>query len=202
MNKKSMSLHFENSEKWITWLKENHKKDILLDMIFYKKGSGKSSIEYKDALEIALCYGWIDSRIKKIDEIKYVRRFSKRTQKSRWSLVNQNLMEKLIKENKVLPEKIDDYNKARAKGLFETSEEKNNYKNMKIEIPQELIEKLKESKIAKHFFENLDEKSKFAYCMFIKEPKKEDTRNKRLDEMIRKLEEGWKLPYFRPVKKN
>ncbi len=198
MKKELITLHFENSEKWINWLKENYKKDISLDMIFYKKGSVKNSIKYKEAVEIALCFGWIDGRIKKIDEKKYIRRFSKRSQKSRWSIINQNLMEKLIKANKVLPEAVESYDKARANCLFETEEEKKIYKNMKIEVPLELINKLKESEKAKHFFENLDEKSKNAHSMFIREAKREETRNKRLDEMIKKLEEGWKLPYFRP----
>ncbi len=198
MKKELITLHFENSEKWINWLKENYKKDISLDMIFYKKGSGKSSIEYKEAVEIALCFGWIDTRIKKFDEKKYIRRFSKRSQKSRWSIINQNLMEKLIKANKVLPEAVEAFNKARTNGLFEIEEEKNNYKNKKVEIPVELIEKLKESEKAKHFFENLNERSKNAYLMFIKEPKKEEIRNRRLNDMMKKLEEGWLLPYFRP----
>lgn len=201
MNKKSASLYFENPGKWIDWLKENYKRDISLDMIFYKKGSGKHSIECKESLEIALCFGWIDSRIKKIDEKKYVRRFTKRSEKSRWLLVNQNLMQKLINTDKVLPEVIEAYNKAETNGLFETEEEKNNYKNKKVEAPVELIEKLKESKIAKHFFERLDEKSKKDYILFIREPKRVEIRNKKLDEMIKKLEEGRQLPYFRPNKK-
>ena len=90
----------------------------------------------------------------------------------------------MIRENRVLPEIFKAYEKAREEGLFQSEEEKARVKEMSVEIPQELKEKLKESEKAEEFFYTLNKRSQNAYSLFIREPKREKTRKKRLNEMI------------------
>ena len=93
-------LYFENSKDWRKWLKNNYEKETEVWLIFYKKESGYPTIEYEFAVEEALCYGWIDSIIKKIDNIRYARKFTPRKNNSKWSESNKTRTAKLIKDNR------------------------------------------------------------------------------------------------------
>ncbi len=96
-------LYIPNRAKWRKWLEKNHGKAKDIWLIYYKKHTGKSSITYNDAVEEALCFGWIDSTVKGIDKEKYAQRFSPRRSKSPWSPMNKERMRKLIKLKKVIP---------------------------------------------------------------------------------------------------
>ena len=85
----SEALFFKNGQEWRTWLKQNHAGKNAVWLIHYKKGSGKTGINYDEALEEALCFGWIDGKLKSIDEEKYVIRYSPRKTKSVWSKLNK-----------------------------------------------------------------------------------------------------------------
>ncbi len=86
----------KNADDWEKWLQKNHNSGNGVWLIQYKKGTEKYNISYEDALDHALCYGWIDSTIRPIDEEKYCRYFSKRNKNSAWSKVNKKKIEKLI----------------------------------------------------------------------------------------------------------
>ena len=87
-------LTFKNREAWRSWLAGNHDNEQEVWLKYYKKGTGIESIPYEDSVEEALCYGWIDSIIKKIDEECYVRKFTPRKENSKWSAVNVRRVEK------------------------------------------------------------------------------------------------------------
>jgi uncharacterized protein YdeI (YjbR/CyaY-like superfamily) len=93
--------YFEDKNAWETWLSENHDKAQNIWLIFYKKNSGISSLTHEQALEIALCWGWIDSTINKRDVDSYYLFFAKRNPKSNWSRVNKNKIEILLAANKL-----------------------------------------------------------------------------------------------------
>lgn len=104
--------YFPNKKAFRSWLFENHNKSPGIWLVFYKKQVKIDCVGYKDALEEALCFGWIDSIIKKIDEEKYVRKFTPRTSTSKWSEVNKRIVTTLINEGRMTEfglKKIDVY---------------------------------------------------------------------------------------------
>jgi len=97
------TLYLTDREAWRTWLSENYDKEKEIWLIYPKKASGKPRIPYNDAVEEALCFGWIDSTAKRIDETKYAQRFTPRTPKSHYSEANKQRLRELIKLGKVIP---------------------------------------------------------------------------------------------------
>ena len=92
-----------NRRAWRAWLKKHHKSAQEIWLIYYKKGSGKTRVAYSDSVEEALCFGWIDSTLKPIDEKKYAQRFTPRKPKSQWSEMNRERMRRLIKARLMTP---------------------------------------------------------------------------------------------------
>src|ERR1051325_4388110 len=72
-------------QKWRNWLEQNHQKTTKIALLLYKKHTGKPSLSHRESMEEAICFGWIDTTIKRLDEDRYLRRFSRRTSKSKWS---------------------------------------------------------------------------------------------------------------------
>jgi len=95
------TLYITTRAKWRKWLEKNHNTEKEIWLIYYKKHTGKPRIPYDDAVEEALCFGWIDSIIKRIDEEKYTQNFSPRKQNSVWSDLNKKRVKKLIEEGKI-----------------------------------------------------------------------------------------------------
>jgi uncharacterized protein YdeI (YjbR/CyaY-like superfamily) len=98
------TLYLTDREDWRNWLKEHHKTEKEIWLIYYRKQSGKPRIPYNDAVEEALCFGWIDSIIKKLDEESTAQRFTPRRPKSGYSQTNKERLKKLIRQGKVIPE--------------------------------------------------------------------------------------------------
>lgn len=109
------TLYVTNRKHWREWLEENHDKKTEIWLVFYKKASGKPSIAYNDAVEEALCFGWIDSMEKGIDQERYALRFTPRNPKSKWSKSNIERVQKLIKEGKMTKAGLS---KLRTRNLF------------------------------------------------------------------------------------
>ncbi len=97
------TVYFTDRQEWRNWLAENYDKEKEIWLVFPKKASGQPRILYNDAVEEALCFGWIDSIAKRIDETKYAQRFSPRNPKTPYSEANKQRLRKLVKEGKVIP---------------------------------------------------------------------------------------------------
>ena len=100
-------LHVTNPKDWRDWLKKNHKTEKEIWLVYYKKGTGKPRIEYNDAVEQALCFGWIDSIVKTLDKERTVQRFSPRKPKAKYSQANIERLRTLIAQKKVIKEVAD-----------------------------------------------------------------------------------------------
>jgi len=98
------TLYLINRKDWRSWLQKNHDKEKEIWLVYYRKSSGKPRIPYNDAVEEALCYGWIDSIVKSVDQEKFAQRFTPRRQGSRISEMNKERMRRLIK-NKLMTAK-------------------------------------------------------------------------------------------------
>jgi uncharacterized protein YdeI (YjbR/CyaY-like superfamily) len=182
-------LYVKTVKEWRLWLEINHEFQDGVWLVFYKKETGKPTISYDEALDEALCYGWIDSIIKKIDESKYVRKFTKRNDESKWSEINKKKVEILIKEKRMTKFGLLKIEAAKLNGKwFEKDRPKVNFGNK-----DDFDLKLSKNKKALKFFSNLAPSFQKQYILWISTAKQEATKEKRIKESIRLLEKGQKL---------
>lgn len=146
------TLHVTDRKEWRRWLRANYKKEKDIWLVYYKKATGKPRIEYNDAVEEALCFGWIDSTIKNLDEERSAQRFSPRKPKSPYSPANKERLRKLLKGGKVIKEVRE--------GLAGILEEE-------FEIPQDILQEIKANKEAWKNFQNFSDAYKRIRIGFI-----------------------------------
>lgn len=182
-------LYVTNRDDWRAWLGKHHatKKEVWL--IYYKKHTGKHRIPYDDAVEEALCFGWIDSIVKKIDDEKFARKFTPRKGKSRWSELNKKRARKMMKAGKMREAGIAKIREAKKSGeWFKTAPARK-----ELIIPSYIKEALAANKKALDFFNSLANSYKRNLVGWITSGKREETRKRRLTEAIRLLEKNEKL---------
>ncbi len=136
----------KNREEWRKWLEKNHKTAKEIWVIYYKKDSGKPRIPYDEAVEEALCFGWIDGQAQGIDEQKYAQRFSPRRPKSNWSELNKERVRKLIKNGQMTTAGLEAF--------------PHEHKASKLKIPKDILKAIKENKDAWEYFQHLPESYK------------------------------------------
>ena len=185
------SIYLPTREKWREWLETNHDAESLIWLIYYKKHTGKPSIPYNDAVEEALCYGWIDSLVKRIDGERYMQKFTPRKMKSTWSVSNVIRVEKLIKQGKMTAKGLDLYNYAREHKLLPEPTVKQ--KAGLPDTPPWFEEALDKNPAARNHFYKLAPSHKRNYLMWIMDAKQAETRLRRLEEAIDMLSKGEKL---------
>jgi len=182
-------LHVTSRNDWRTWLRNNHdtKKEVWL--IYYKKHTGKPRISYDDAVEEALCFGWIDSIVKKIDDEKFAQKFTPRKDKSKWSETNKKRARKMIKEGKMTKAGLTKIRKAKSNGEWFTTASV----RKQLVIPSYIEKALAANKQAQNNFTNLANGYKRQLVGWITSAKRKETREKRLTHAIRLLEQNKKL---------
>jgi len=185
----SLKLYISNRKEWRKWLNVNHSIVKEVWLIYYKKHTGKPRIPYDDAVEEALCFGWIDSTIKRIDDEKYCQKFTPRNDKSNWSKLNKKRVAKLIKQNIMTKAGMDKINTAKKNRNWD----KRIATEINFEMPSELSQLLSANKIAKEFFNELSASHKKQYIGWIASAKKIETREKRAREAIKLLKTRQKL---------
>jgi uncharacterized protein YdeI (YjbR/CyaY-like superfamily) len=171
------------------WLNQNHDKSSGIWLIFYKKHTGKPTLEYDEAVEEALCFGWIDSIIKKIDDEKYARKLTPRKVDSRWSELNKKRITKLKEQGLLTEAGIMKIREAEASGLWDNSDRP----QMSLDIPKELESALAKNRKAKSFFDQLSPSYQKQFIGWIAFAKRQETKERRLRESIALLERGEKL---------
>ena len=182
-------LYVADRDQWRDWLSKNHTNEAGIWLIFYKKETSRPSIEYEAAVEEALCFGWIDSIIKKIDAAKYARKFTPRSDKSRWSALNKKRVGKMIKEERMTKVGLAKIETAKKTGLWD----KDNRPQISFDIPPEFAKALVRNKKAKENFDKLAPTYRKHYIAWISIAKRPDTKKRRIEESIALLEKGQKL---------
>lgn len=182
-------LTFVNSSDWEKWLNANHETAAGVWLRFFKKGSGVVSLVYADALEVALCFGWIDSQAKKYDEKSYLQKFTPRRSKSIWSKINTEHIVRLIKEAKMRPAGLRQVEEAKKDGRWDAAY----HSPSRIELPHDFISKLKANKKAYDFFKTLNKSNTYAIAWRLQTAKKPETKERREAIIIEKLEKGEKF---------
>ncbi|MCX6246626.1 MAG: YdeI/OmpD-associated family protein [Bacteroidetes bacterium] len=187
-------IYFNNKESFHCWLQKNHDKSLGVWIVFFKKHVNVECIKYNESLEEALCFGWIDSVIKKIDDDQYARKFTPRTNTSKWSELNKKIVTALIKKGKMTEEglkKIDIYLKT---GRVDWENKEFEEKEIKeIDIPDFIMEEFAKNEPALTNFNNLAQTYKRHYILWITNAKREETIHNRLKESVELLKENQKL---------
>lgn len=182
-------LYVKTKDEWRKWLSINHDKEVEVWLIFFKKNTGTPSLEYETAVEEALCFGWIDSIIKKIDDTKYARKFTPRKDNSKWSEINKKRVAKIIKKGLMTEFGFSKIDAAKKTGYWNKVEKL----NISFDLPEEFTQALKQNKKAKTFFEKLAPTYQKHFIGWIVVAKRQETKERRIKESISLLEKGQKL---------
>ncbi len=181
----------ENQEQWRNWLIENHIQEKGVWLLQYNKKSGKSSITWSDAVDEALCFGWIDSLKKKIDEESFIQYFGKRKPKSTWSKINKQKIEKLISENRMFQAGLDCIIVAKENGSWEILDSVE-----ELIIPKDLELELFARENATEFFQSLSKSAKKMMLQWLILAKRTETRQKRILEIAEAAQNKTKPKQF------
>jgi len=183
------TLPFESKKKWSDWLAKQHDKTPGVWLKIGKKEAGISSVTYEEALDVALCYGWIDGQKKGFDEKYWLQKFTPRGPKSIWSKINTEKAERLIVSGEMKPAGFKAIDLAKQDGRWEAA-----YASQKnISIPEDFQAALDKNKKAKAFFATLKSAERYSFLFRIHQAKKPETRAKRIQQFIELLEKGEKL---------
>jgi uncharacterized protein YdeI (YjbR/CyaY-like superfamily) len=180
---------FASREAWEAWLEEQHATSDGLWLKLAKKGSGIETVTFAEALDVALCYGWIDSQADKFDGDYWLQRFTPRKPRSKWSQVNREKVAKLIEAGRMKPAGLREVERAKADGRWDAAYEPPSTAT----VPDDLRAELGKNVAAREFFETLDRTNRYAILYRIQDAKKPETRARRIAKYVEMLAEGKKL---------
>jgi uncharacterized protein YdeI (YjbR/CyaY-like superfamily) len=180
---------FQTQKKWRDWLTKNFDKPDGIWLKLYKKDSGVKSINHGQALEEALCFGWIDGQAKGYDDLSYLQKFTPRRKRSTWSKRNIDIIERLAEEGKMHPAGIAEVERAKEDGRWELAYDS----PANMQAPEDFLKKLADNPKALAFYSTLNKTNTFAISFRLQTAKKPKTRQKRMMTIIEMLEQGKKL---------
>ena len=171
------------------WLKRNHSKASCIWVKFAKKKSGITSIDWDGAVDVALCYGWIDGQSKSLDETYNLQRFTPRGKRSKWSKLNRERVARLVKDGRMQPAGAAEVERAKADGRWDAAYDPPST----AAVPDDLAKTLAKSAKARKFFESLNSQNRYAILHRLQDAKKPETRARRLEKFVEMLKKGEKL---------
>jgi uncharacterized protein YdeI (YjbR/CyaY-like superfamily) len=177
---------FASSRAWETWLARNHAKSPGIWLQIYKKGSGQRSVTYAEALDVALCYGWIDSQKRPKDEVSWLQRFGPRRPRGAWSRINTRHAERLIAAGRMKPAGLAEIEAARRDGRWQRAYDPPSAAS----VPTDFLRALARNKKAQSFFEGLSRANVYAIAYRLQTAKKPETREKRMRAILAMLARG------------
>jgi uncharacterized protein YdeI (YjbR/CyaY-like superfamily) len=181
---------FASSEAWEAWLEEHHTASDGLWLKIAKKGSTLETVTYDQAVEIALCYGWIDGQVRKFDEYYYLQRFTPRRPRSKWSKINRQKVTELIRRGEMKAGGLREVERAKADGRWDAAYDAPSTAT----VPEDLRRELEKNEKARKFFSELDGRNRYAILYQIQDAKRPETRARRIAKHVAMLAEQRK-PY-------
>jgi uncharacterized protein YdeI (YjbR/CyaY-like superfamily) len=179
-------LDFASQAEWEAWLEAEHASSDGVWLRFAKKGSGVTSVVYAEALDVALCYGWIDSQVARYDERFYLQKFTPRRSRSKWSRINRAKIETLAKAGRMKPAGLEQVELAKADGRWDAA-----YASpANAEVPDDLEAALAASPKAAELFATLSQANRYAIIYRLEDAKRPETRARRLEALVGMLERG------------
>lgn len=185
---KKQGIYFKNRTEWRKWLSINHSSSKGVYLIFYKVTSRKESMRWEEAVQEALCFGWIDSTVKKIDNEGRKQRFTPRNLKSGWSKLNKDHIKKLIANNLMHESGLQKIEIAKKDGSWSIRDDAEN-----LIIPNDLKKAFAKNKLALKNFQALSKSYKKSYLHWLYSAKREETKKKRIIEIINLCKKNIKL---------
>jgi len=177
---------FEDAIAWETWLETNHTDPAGIWLKISKKGSGIASVTYDEALDTALCFGWIDGQKKTHDAHHFIQRFTPRRKKSMWSQRNVGKVAVLIDAGRMRPAGHAEIDAAKADGRWDKAYSSSSM----MEVPADFQAALDGNKKARTFFEGLGKTKRYAFLWRLATTKREETRRKKIEQFVQLLGEG------------
>lgn len=178
------------SEKaWEAWLKANHADSNGVWLCLQKKGSSEKSPTYSEALDVALCYGWIDGQKNSYNENSWIQKFTPRRPRSSWSKKNTEHAERLIKAGRMKPEGLAEIEAAKKDGRWKAAYDSPS----NARIPEDFLKELRRNKKAEAFFKSLNKANLFAIAYRLQTAKKPETREKRMKAILAMMAKGEKF---------
>jgi uncharacterized protein YdeI (YjbR/CyaY-like superfamily) len=182
-------LGFKTAADFRAWLTTNHDQCEGIWLRFFKKDSGKATITYAEALDLALCFGWIDGQAKPLDELSWIQKFTPRRVRSGWSKRNTEHVERLTKAGLMKPAGLLAVAAAKADGRWHTAYD--SPRNAR--PPEDFVKALGKNKQAKAFFETLNRANVYAIVYRLQTAKKPETRTRRMETILAMLARGEKF---------
>lgn len=179
------TLYVTSREEWRAWLTKHHQSETEVWLIYYKKHSGRPRIAYDDAVEEALCFGWIDSIVKKMDDEKFAQKFTPRRDSTKWSEPNKRRLRKMIREGRMTEAGL-----AKVDPAILGEETPAKQRKGDLNIPRSVKQALMANAKAWESFRSLAPSRRKAYLRLIMDAKQEETRQQRLRETVSRLEQN------------
>lgn len=181
---------FESQDAWATWLDKEHSTSDGIWIKIAKKASGIPSVTYAQAVEVALCYGWIDGQMKRVDDDFFVQKFTPRRARSKWSKVNIGKVEKLIAAGTMQPAGLAEIDRAKADGRWDAAYDSPRTAT----VPPDLEAALDREPAAKEAFAKLKSSERYSILYSLQDAKRPETRARRITKFVDMLASGERPP--------
>lgn len=182
-------ISFDSQASWESWLAEHHAASPGLWLKLAKRDSGYTSVSYAEAVESALCYGWIDSQKASSDDKFWLQRFTPRRPRSKWSQINRSKAEELIAQGRMQPAGLQEVERARADGRWDAAYASQS----EMQVPDDFRLALEQDERARIFFAELDRANRYAILYRLQDAKRPKTRARRIAQFVVMLSENRKL---------
>jgi uncharacterized protein YdeI (YjbR/CyaY-like superfamily) len=182
-------VEFQSASQWDKWLAKNYSRSKGIWIRFFKKASDVSSIDTSDALDVALCYGWITGQAKPYDEKSWLGRFVPRRPKSIWSKINTKRAEKLIRQGRMKSAGLKQVKEAKRDGRWGRAYSPPST----AKLPEDFIKALEKNGKARAFFKTLNRANIYSVIFRLENAKNDEMRTKKLNQIIKMLEKGEKF---------
>ena len=182
-------IEFASAADFERWLAGNYEDPGGLWIKLARKASGIPSVTYPEALDVALCYGWIDGLRRSFDENYYVQKFTPRRARSKWSKINREKVARLIEAGRMQPSGMAQIEAAKADGRWQDAYDSPS----KMTVPDDLQSRLDEHPEAAAFFGGLDSRNRYAILYRIQDAKRPETRARRIEQFFQMMVDGEKL---------
>jgi uncharacterized protein YdeI (YjbR/CyaY-like superfamily) len=189
-----LTITFASQASFEKWLEKNHQKSPGIWLQIAKKNSGTKSVSYAEALDVALCFGWIDGQKDSYDDVHFLQRFTPRRAKSKWSKINCGKVAALIEAKRMRPAGLKEIEAAKKDGRWDAA-----YASQKAStVPDDFAKALKKSKKAAAFFDAIDSANRYAILYRLHATNKPELRAAKIEKFVSMLEAG---ETFHPLKK-
>ena len=179
---------FKDRDTWRRWLELNHAQDEAIWVVIQKVKSPKEGVKYDEALDVALCFGWIDGKMRRLDDYEFIQWFSPRRRNSPWSRRNRDKAERLIAEGLMTDAGLAEIEKAKGNGKWDSA-----YTSKEVPtMPDDLLDALKSNMVAHDNFTGFPNSARFMYIHWINDAKRDATRARRIKRVVERSAENKK----------